>query len=693
MSGPLFNTWAFLPNIATLRSLGGLTLCDQAADVVNLTGYYSPSVTSTPDGGGGTFVYDATDTTTADDGGMVIVDTAGRRWKRQYSGLKINVMWFGAVADANNLPGGGTDNAVAFQNCLDFCLAFGGGFISGRPTIYVPAGMYRVANTLTQNGLVNWEGEGKSFAAFDVGSFLIFDHANDDCVTFAVAQTYVTGWTVRNISFKGINQSVLQDCFHFISGDLAAQCGFESVGFYNFTGACLHWPPGSTSYFQAVYFNKITTSIVGCFNKVDPAIALTGTMWTMREFDQENGTNQTIATQHQFFDFRSVREVHINQIIVEGGALNPSIFTLGGNAWYEIDGLHVENGPPANVFEFVTGGYPFSYGGSTSFFRNLSAVVTDALVKFNTGTKFNSVVIESVSVGSPNLGFASLVNDQGENNDVFINEWTATGGIILPDNLLTNLDFKNVNLIQITPLTALHTDLVQDVFISEHGQWLDGLSAGCVILQVDPATVTDIGMFTDANEGRVFELVSVAATIPDLKFIPTAPTSLVGQQITIAIRYYVDTADANLSLIPLLPGGANAPSKKIYTGDLSTTPPAIPDPYLPLNVWNNAYCIFQPPNTTATLVATGQVPTAPAPVGVTKYRISAVFIGTGRGFSMPMSGGSLKPMTWTAAAAPSYGDYLVGDTVWNVTPVVGQPVGWKCTVAGSPGTWVAMANL
>jgi len=37
--------------------------------------------------------------------------------------------------------------------------------------------------------------------------------------------------------------------------------------------------------------------------------------------------------------------------------------------------------------------------------------------------------------------------------------------------------------------------------------------------------------------------------------------------------------------------------------------------------------------------------------------------------------------------------WAVGDTVYNSAPAVGQPIGWKCTVAGTPGTWVALANL
>jgi hypothetical protein len=44
-------------------------------------------------------------------------------------------------------------------------------------------------------------------------------------------------------------------------------------------------------------------------------------------------------------------------------------------------------------------------------------------------------------------------------------------------------------------------------------------------------------------------------------------------------------------------------------------------------------------------------------------------------------------------AAPVTGTWVVGDRVWDSTPASGTPMGWICTVAGTPGTWVAMANL
>ena len=46
-----------------------------------------------------------------------------------------------------------------------------------------------------------------------------------------------------------------------------------------------------------------------------------------------------------------------------------------------------------------------------------------------------------------------------------------------------------------------------------------------------------------------------------------------------------------------------------------------------------------------------------------------------------------------SATAPAVGTWVVGDRAQQLTPVVGQPKGWMCTVAGNPGTWVSEGNL
>jgi hypothetical protein len=51
------------------------------------------------------------------------------------------------------------------------------------------------------------------------------------------------------------------------------------------------------------------------------------------------------------------------------------------------------------------------------------------------------------------------------------------------------------------------------------------------------------------------------------------------------------------------------------------------------------------------------------------------------------------PRIFYGTAAPGSGTWALGDIVWNSTPSVGATMYWRCTVAGSPGTWEAVSLL
>lgn len=70
----------------------------------------------------GFFQRDDSDTTSSDNGGTVIVDAAGRRWKRIFDGA-VNVQWFGANQ--------GVDSTAAFVAAL-----------AAAPLVFVPAGTW-----------------------------------------------------------------------------------------------------------------------------------------------------------------------------------------------------------------------------------------------------------------------------------------------------------------------------------------------------------------------------------------------------------------------------------------------------------------------------------------------------------------------------------------------------------------------
>src|SRR3546814_9480370 len=71
-------TWGFASASASVETMAALRdATDPGVTEATTLGYYTPG-----DGAGGSFIYDPLDTTSADDGGSVIVGATGMRWKR-----------------------------------------------------------------------------------------------------------------------------------------------------------------------------------------------------------------------------------------------------------------------------------------------------------------------------------------------------------------------------------------------------------------------------------------------------------------------------------------------------------------------------------------------------------------------------------------------------------------------------------
>ena len=115
----------------------------------NYTGR-ATQVRITDDGIAGLFKYDSTDTTTTDNGGTVIVDSSGRRWKRLFDGA-VSVKWFGAVGD------GVKDDYAAIKAACAAIQANGGG------TLVLPEGrtyfvdQHRIDGGANANGITNFD--------------------------------------------------------------------------------------------------------------------------------------------------------------------------------------------------------------------------------------------------------------------------------------------------------------------------------------------------------------------------------------------------------------------------------------------------------------------------------------------------------------------------------------------------------
>jgi hypothetical protein len=100
-----------------VRQVFGTIALLRANALTALTLVYVEGYAAVGGPGGGAFQYVPTDTTSADNGGTIIVDAAGQRWYRETEGAATNVQWFGATGN------GATNDTSAIQAALNTSLA------------------------------------------------------------------------------------------------------------------------------------------------------------------------------------------------------------------------------------------------------------------------------------------------------------------------------------------------------------------------------------------------------------------------------------------------------------------------------------------------------------------------------------------------------------------------------------------
>ncbi|GAA3413031.1 glycosyl hydrolase family 28-related protein [Paenibacillus hodogayensis] len=136
----------------------------------------------------GHFYYDASDTATADNTGLVLVSASGARFKRIVESDRYSVKWFGAKGD------GATDDMDSIQAAIDVVYALGGG------TVFFPKGTYSVSPLLSTRRIVpksnvHLLGEGTNSV------IKVKDDAGDYWTIIGNFQTWPK---VSNVSIRGL---------------------------------------------------------------------------------------------------------------------------------------------------------------------------------------------------------------------------------------------------------------------------------------------------------------------------------------------------------------------------------------------------------------------------------------------------------------------------------------------------------
>jgi hypothetical protein len=134
-------------NVSALRQMSVVGLA--TGQPIVTSGYYVAN-----DGGGGTFVWNAT-STTADDGGTVIAPNgvSTGRWLLQYPHGKANVRWFGAYGDGAHDDTAAIQSAVNLASTADYNVGTGGMTTVQGLQVYVPAGTYLITTVNMLRGV------------------------------------------------------------------------------------------------------------------------------------------------------------------------------------------------------------------------------------------------------------------------------------------------------------------------------------------------------------------------------------------------------------------------------------------------------------------------------------------------------------------------------------------------------------
>jgi hypothetical protein len=113
-----------MTNVVVEASITALRALTTNPDVIWLEGYATAA-----DGGEGMFVYVASDTSSIDNNGTIIVTAGGARYYREYNKEALNICWFGAYLNSS------TDSTAAINYALAALPSAGG-------TVYFPAGTF-----------------------------------------------------------------------------------------------------------------------------------------------------------------------------------------------------------------------------------------------------------------------------------------------------------------------------------------------------------------------------------------------------------------------------------------------------------------------------------------------------------------------------------------------------------------------
>ena len=429
-STPIVASWLNDVNDATYGQSGGSAVALQVVTSIAglrglaktkspnalVTGYYTAR-----DGGGGVYVLDPADTTSADNGGTTIVAADGGRWKLADTTV-IRAAQFGVVFD------GFTDNTVTFQRLLNYLST------NSARVIFSP-GIVVISGVVTKDALKNcvFEGAGGGFLGGNLGTILNFTGSGSNPLVL----TNSVGLTFRNISFAygsttfsgslcdfscttpaSLTNLNFYDCNFLQAAASDTYSAFSLVRLKNVTRVsfmnCVFQKAtnavsGNEGAYNVLSNNSGQVSFFGCeFTLCTNSIAYPGSIWHFRDCNFEPAAGFAPSMIY------NAANTYTNNLVIEGCAF---VDSNAAGTWINL--LSVETVTISNcIFGGNTANNAISFSGGNAI--NVNGNLFDHCL---TGLNFNSTFVHDSGTVTGNhfFGNTTAINGSGNTTNMLIN--------------------------------------------------------------------------------------------------------------------------------------------------------------------------------------------------------------------------------------------------------------------------------
>lgn len=546
-----------------------------------------------------------------------------------------DVRRYGAVGD------GSTDDTSAFSNAL-----LAAAQIDGE--VFVPAknAYYKITSALTVPSGITVRGEG-------YGSRVV--QATADTAAFDLAST--TNASLRNlrISSTATSTSTL----------------YKAVGLTGSTGATVDgcWFDGWANFCVEVSNNTATT---------------TGFRITNNRF---SGWSSPTANSAAINSYQDANSGDVSGNVIQGGAASSSTGAVMGIAFIEAGGttgddfrdIVIANNVVQGLREY--GIVVYSTGGKTE-----NVTITGNAVKNIYGSAANTSSGAGIYLLRPNA--VTVSGNTLANTNV-----STAADTLTPGAIAVNAAVGRVSIIGNTI-----REPVWDGICIKSG----GASSGVTVTANTIEAPGKVGIRTVAQSNAVIadNTVSTAAATAGIAALSVA--GLVGthdSNVVVKGNTCVCAGDAQVAAtyVDDLVFSQNVIDCNDTSGDAVQISDCI-RAAISGNVINNAgssgYALYL--NAVTNGRVTGNILECSGHTD-SEYGTNGTCTGTladeSNGLAIAVNAGAGANVVLRVTGSPAAGTYKVGDRAWDTDAASAAPMGWVCTVAGSPGTWTAMPSL